>query len=116
MASSSDHTASLMTPAKLRQAAERRAAAAVSPSAYLDQMAADAGHQHLRRLAELGVVLQTHAGARQAQAPREALAARTPWLTALCRDRGYRFAPRLHRRMPTSRGATATRCSSFRAS
>ena len=27
---------------------------------------------------------------------REALAARTPWLTALCRDRGYRFAPRLH--------------------
>jgi 7-carboxy-7-deazaguanine synthase len=27
---------------------------------------------------------------------RETLAARTPWLTALCRDRGYRFAPRLH--------------------
>ena len=27
---------------------------------------------------------------------REALAARTAWLTALCRDRGYRFAPRLH--------------------
>lgn len=27
---------------------------------------------------------------------RETLAARTSWLTALCRDRGYRFAPRLH--------------------
>jgi 7-carboxy-7-deazaguanine synthase len=27
---------------------------------------------------------------------REALAARTSWLTSLCRDRGYRFAPRLH--------------------
>ncbi|MFT3830885.1 MAG: 7-carboxy-7-deazaguanine synthase QueE [Opitutaceae bacterium] len=27
---------------------------------------------------------------------RETLAARTPWLVALCRDRGYRFAPRLH--------------------
>ena len=27
---------------------------------------------------------------------RETLAARTPWLTALCRDRGNRFAPRLH--------------------
>ena len=27
---------------------------------------------------------------------RETLAARTGWLTALCRDRGYRFAPRLH--------------------
>ncbi|HLP03493.1 MAG TPA: 7-carboxy-7-deazaguanine synthase QueE [Opitutaceae bacterium] len=27
---------------------------------------------------------------------RETLAARTAWLVALCRDRGYRFAPRLH--------------------
>ena len=27
---------------------------------------------------------------------RETLATRTLWLTALCRDRGYRFAPRLH--------------------
>ena len=27
---------------------------------------------------------------------REALAARTAWLTRLCRDHGYRFAPRLH--------------------
>ncbi len=27
---------------------------------------------------------------------RETLAERTAWLTALCRDRGYRFAPRLH--------------------
>jgi 7-carboxy-7-deazaguanine synthase len=27
---------------------------------------------------------------------RETLAARTSWLVGLCRDRGYRFAPRLH--------------------
>lgn len=27
---------------------------------------------------------------------KETLAARTAWLTGLCRDRGYRFAPRLH--------------------
>ena len=27
---------------------------------------------------------------------RETLAGRTAWLTTLCRDRGYRFAPRLH--------------------
>lgn len=46
----SDRTASLMTPAKLAQARPR---APVSPAAWLDQMAADAGHMHVRRLAEL---------------------------------------------------------------
>lgn len=45
-----DRTASLMTPAKLAQVKPR---AAVSPAAWLDQMAADAGHLHVRRLAEL---------------------------------------------------------------
>jgi len=46
----SDRTASLMTPAKLAQVKPK---AAVSPAAWLDQMAADAGHVHVRRLAEL---------------------------------------------------------------
>ena len=58
-----DRTASLMTPAKLAQASRSRAA--VSPSAWLDRMAADAGHLHVQRLAELAEVLQTHARARQ---------------------------------------------------
>lgn len=46
-----DRTASLMTPAKLAQMKARPAAA--SPAAWLDQMAADAGSGHVRRLAEL---------------------------------------------------------------
>jgi len=46
----SDRTASLMTPAKLAQVKPK---APVSPAAWLDQMAADAGHVHVRRLAEL---------------------------------------------------------------
>ena len=49
-----DRTASLMTPAKL---AESRPKVAASPAAWLDQMAADAGHQHVRRLAELALHL-----------------------------------------------------------
>jgi hypothetical protein len=46
-----DRTASLMTPAKLAQV---KPGAAASPAAWLDQMAADAGHAHVRRLAQLG--------------------------------------------------------------
>ena len=57
-----DRTASLMTPAKLAQARAQKPAA--SPAAWLDQMAADAGHLHLRSLAGLVEVLQTHALAR----------------------------------------------------
>lgn len=45
-----DRTASLMTPAKLAQVKPR---APMSPAAWLDQMAADAGHVHVRRLGEL---------------------------------------------------------------
>jgi hypothetical protein len=45
-----DRTASLMTPAKLAQVKPR---APVSPAAWLDQMAADAGHVHVSRLAEI---------------------------------------------------------------
>jgi hypothetical protein len=51
MESPHDRTASLMTPAKLAQAGAPRAP--VSPAAWLDQMASDAGHMHVSRLAEL---------------------------------------------------------------
>src|SRR3954470_18964172 len=54
-----DQTASLMTPAKLAQVSAGRAP--VSPSAFLDQMAADVGHQHLKRLGELRRLLQDEA-------------------------------------------------------
>lgn len=53
-----DRTASLMTPSKLAQA---RPKAAVSPAAWLDQMAADAGHPHVRRLGELRLDAQAQA-------------------------------------------------------
>ena len=47
-----DRTASLMTPAKLAQLKVRPAPVA-SPAAWLDQMAADAGSGHIRRLLDL---------------------------------------------------------------
>jgi hypothetical protein len=50
--SDDDRTASLMTPAKLAQLKVRPAPAS-SPAAWLDQMAADAGSGHVRRLLEL---------------------------------------------------------------
>jgi hypothetical protein len=53
-----DRTASLMTPSKL---AEIKPRGPVSPAAWLDQMAADAGHHHLRRLGELRKDLQVQA-------------------------------------------------------
>jgi chromosome segregation ATPase len=58
--SNDDRTASLMTPAKLAQvsAAARKPS---SPTAFLDQMAADAGHQHVTRLSELQADLQGQA-------------------------------------------------------
>ncbi|MBG9389751.1 hypothetical protein [Caenimonas aquaedulcis] len=63
MADDQDRTASLMTPAKLAQAQSRPRAAA-SPAAWLDQMASDAGHAHVRRLAELREQMQTQAATR----------------------------------------------------
>jgi len=51
----SERTASLMTPAKLAQVKPKGPA---SPAAWLNQMAADAGHQHVRRLTELGKDIQ----------------------------------------------------------
>lgn len=53
-----DRTASLMTPAKLAQLKVRPQAVA-SPAAWLDQMAADAGSGHVRRLVELRQQLET---------------------------------------------------------
>lgn len=50
MSNDHDHTASLLTPAKL---AQFRPKAATSPGAWLDQMASDAGRMHVLRLAEL---------------------------------------------------------------
>jgi hypothetical protein len=55
MAADHDRTASLMTPAKLAQVKPK---GPVSPAAWLDQMAADAGHQHVRRLADLRADLE----------------------------------------------------------
>jgi hypothetical protein len=55
----SDRTASLMTPAKLAQIKPKGAA---SPAAWLSQMAADAGHVHVRRLRELREQLRAQSG------------------------------------------------------
>lgn len=52
-----------MSPAKLAQMASRPKAQ-VSPAAWLDKMATEAGHQHIRRLAELRADLQVQAGKR----------------------------------------------------
>ena len=57
-----DRTASLMTPAKL--AAQGAPKAAASPAAWLDQMAADAGYAHVRRLGELREDMRKQAGLR----------------------------------------------------
>lgn len=51
--SDDDRTASLMTPAKLAQLKARAAKPAASPAAWLDQLAADAGSGHARRLVDL---------------------------------------------------------------
>jgi hypothetical protein len=56
-----DRTASLMTPARLAQLKVRPKAAA-SPAAWLDQMAADAGSGHVRRLSDLRGQLEAQVG------------------------------------------------------
>jgi chromosome segregation ATPase len=73
MSAPEDRTASLMTPAKLAQVGAARAP--VTPSAYLDQMAADVGHQHVGRLSELRADLERQAGASQAATIQPALQA-----------------------------------------
>lgn len=54
----SDRTASLMPPGKLAQMKPR---AATTPAAWLTQMAADAGHMHVKRIGELGTLLLAQA-------------------------------------------------------
>ena len=62
--SDDDRTASLMTPAKLAQLKVRPAPAA-SPAAWLDQMAADAGSGHVRRLMDLRQQLEAQVRGRE---------------------------------------------------
>lgn len=54
----SDRTAALMSPGKLAKTNDK---AAVGASDWLNQMAAEAGYLHVRRIAELGEVLQEQA-------------------------------------------------------
>lgn len=85
-----ERTASLMTPAKLAQA---RPKAPVSPAAWLDQMAADAGHLHVRRLGELCAELAGREGPGDIQPAAGALAALAEALPGLdfglLRPRGF---------------------------
>ena len=74
MPNDEDRTASLMTPAKLAQVASRPREA-VSPAEWLHKMAADAGHQHVHRLAELRADLQLQATKRDYSAVADDLAA-----------------------------------------
>jgi len=67
-----DRTASLMTPAKLAQLQVRPRPAA-SPGAWLDQLAADAGSGHVRRLVDLRKTLEAQVRERGYGAVRQAL-------------------------------------------
>ena len=66
-----DRTASLMTPSKLAQIKPKSAA---SPAVWLSQMAADAGHRHVHRLAELRIELQAQARSRDTSSLKSQLA------------------------------------------
>lgn len=72
--SDDDRTASLMTPARLAQLQVRPRTAA-SPAAWLDQMAADAGAGHVRRLVDLRRQLETQLGGGATGATADALQA-----------------------------------------
>jgi chromosome segregation ATPase len=65
--SDDDRTASLMTPARLAQLKVRPTPAA-SPAAWLDQMAADAGSGHIRRLLDLRQQLEAQMRERDVRA------------------------------------------------
>lgn len=69
--SDDDRTASLMTPARLAQL--RTQARATSPKAYLDQLAADAGSGHARRLADLRAQIEQQLRSRNLAAIQAAL-------------------------------------------
>lgn len=69
--SDDDGTASLMTPARLAQL--RTQARPASPKAYLDQLAADAGSGHARRLADLRTQIEQQLRGRNLAAIQAAL-------------------------------------------
>lgn len=71
---SEDRTASLMTPARLAQL-KMGAKPAASPAAWLDQLAADAGSGHARRLVELRSQLEAQVRDRDYKPVRAALQA-----------------------------------------
>ncbi len=117
----SDRTASLMTPSKLAQIKPRSAA---SPAAWLNQMAADAGHLHVRRLGELRKELQAQALLRDVSPAMSELArlgealprldfgllqSRGWWSRATGKSRGAgaEFAAQFHRIDELARGAAA---------
>jgi hypothetical protein len=87
-----DGTASLMTPAKLAQL-QVRPKAAPSPAAWLDQLAADAGSGHVRRLVDLRKQLEGQVGEggyAEVRAALEALAAQAGQLDfGLLQPRGW---------------------------
>jgi predicted nucleic acid-binding Zn-ribbon protein len=72
MSEDPDRTASLMTPAKLAQMKPKPAA---SPAAWLDQMASDAGHMHVRQLKALSTQLADQAAQRDYGPVAQSLAA-----------------------------------------
>jgi hypothetical protein len=73
MSEDHEHTASLMTPARLEQLQQRPVAG--SPAAWLDQLAADAGSGHVRRLLELCGPLRSHLAAPDLAPVHQAVAA-----------------------------------------
>lgn len=89
----SDRTASLMTPARLAQLRMKPPSPAVTPAAWLDQLAADAGSGHVRRLVDLRKQLELQARERnynEVATTLEALAAELPKLDfALLQPKGW---------------------------
>jgi hypothetical protein len=85
-----DRTASLMSPRKLAQIKPKPAA---TPAAWLDQMAADAGHQHVARSGDLARMLRKQGavtGLAALQSQLQQLAAVLPGLDfALLEPRGW---------------------------
>lgn len=76
MDSQEDRTASLMTPAKLAKVAGT-GGVGVQPAEFLDRMAADVGHQHVQRLGELRLALESHGQGELEQAEQVATALET---------------------------------------
>ncbi len=89
----SDQTAALMTPARLAQLRMKPAVPGATPTAWLDQLAADAGSANVWRLVDLRKQLELQARERNysaAAAALEALAGELPQLDfALLQPKGW---------------------------